>query len=202
MPEVVRIYEHGGPEMLKHEQLELRAPGPSEVLVRHTAIGVNFSDVYLRTGLYPRALPSGVGTEAAGIVEQVGRRVREFRPGQRVAYYWGAEPGAYASARIVPADMLLRLPAGVSEEQAAAAMLKGLTSWYLLRQTYRVRRGDVMLVPAAAGGTGLILCQWDAPSARASLVPSEMLPRPRWPNDMAAIRCWWVTRIWRRACAR
>ncbi|HWG75516.1 MAG TPA: quinone oxidoreductase [Steroidobacteraceae bacterium] len=160
MPEVVRIYEHGGPEMLKHEQLELRAPGPSEVLVRHTAIGVNFSDVYLRTGLYPRALPSGVGTEAAGIVEQVGRRVREFRPGQRVAYYWGAEPGAYASARIVPADMLLRLPAGVSEEQAAAAMLKGLTSWYLLRQTYRVRRGDVMLVPAAAGGTGLILCQW------------------------------------------
>ena len=160
MPEVVRIYEHGGPEMLKHEQLELRAPGPSEVLVRHTAIGVNFSDVYLRTGLYPRALPSGVGTEAAGIVEQVGRRVREFRPGQRVAYYWGGEPGAYASARIVPADMLLRLPAGVSEEQAAAAMLKGLTSWYLLRQTYRVRRGDVMLVPAAAGGTGLILCQW------------------------------------------
>lgn len=160
MPEVVRIYEHGGPEVLKHEPLELPAPGPREVLVRHTAIGVNFSDVYLRTGLYPRALPSGVGTEAAGIVEQVGRRVREFRPGQRVAYYWGGEPGAYASARLVPADMLLRLPTGVSEEQAAAAMLKGLTSWYLLRQTYRVRRGDVMLVPAAAGGTGLILCQW------------------------------------------
>lgn len=160
MPEVVRIYEHGGPEMLKHEQLELPAPGPRDVLVRHTAIGLNFSDIYLRTGLYPRALPSGLGTEAAGIVERVGRRVHEFRPGQRVAYYWGGEPGAYASERIVPADMLLRLPTGVSEEQAAAAMLKGLTSWYLLRQTYRVRRGDVMLVPAAAGGTGLILCQW------------------------------------------
>jgi NADPH2:quinone reductase len=160
MPEVVRIYEHGGPEMLKHEQLELSAPGPREVLVRQTAIGLNFSDIYLRTGLYARSLPSGLGTEAAGVVEQVGRRVREFRRGQRVAYYWGSEPGAYASERIVPADMLLRLPAGVSDEQAAAAMLKGLTSWYLLRQTYRVRRGDVMLVPAAAGGVGLILCQW------------------------------------------
>lgn len=160
MPEVVRIYEYGGPQVLKHEQLELPAPGPREVLVRHTAIGLNFSDIYLRTGLYARTLPSGVGTEAAGIVEKVGRRVREFRPGQRVAYYWGSEPGAYASERIVPADMLLRLPAGVSEEQAAAALLKGLTSWYLLRQTYRIRRGEVMLVPAAAGGVGLILCQW------------------------------------------
>src|SRR6185312_11819815 len=116
MPEVVRIYEHGSPAVLKHEQVELAAPGPREVLVRHTAIGLNFSDIYLRTGLYARPLPSGLGTEAAGIVEQVGGRVREFRPGQRVAYYWGSEPGAYASARIVPADMLLRLPAGVSEE--------------------------------------------------------------------------------------
>ncbi|HTT06280.1 MAG TPA: quinone oxidoreductase [Steroidobacteraceae bacterium] len=160
MPEVVRIYEHGGPQVLKHEPLELPAPGPREVLVRHTAIGLNFSDIYLRTGLYARTLPSGLGSEAAGIVEKVGRRVREFRPGQRVAYYWGSEPGAYASERIVPADMLLRLPSGVSEEQAAAALLKGLTSWYLLRQTYRVQRGEVVLVPAAAGGVGMILCQW------------------------------------------
>lgn len=160
MPEVVRIYEHGGPEVLKHEHLDLPAPGPREVRVRHTAIGLNFSDIYMRTGLYTRPLPSGLGTEAAGIVEQVGRRVREFRPGQRVAYCWGSEPGAYASERILPADMLLRLPTGVSEEQAAAALLKGLTAWYLLRQTYRVRRGELMLVPAAAGGVGLILCQW------------------------------------------
>jgi NADPH2:quinone reductase len=159
MPEVVRIYEHGGPEVLKHEQIEPTAPGPREVLVRHTAIGLNFADVYLRSGLYARSLPSGIGSEAAGVVEQVGRRVREFRPGQRVAYYW-TEPGAYASARVVPADVLLRLPSDVSDEQAAAALLKGLTSWYLLRQTYRLKRGEVILVPAAAGGVGLILCQW------------------------------------------
>ncbi|HLK70657.1 MAG TPA: alcohol dehydrogenase catalytic domain-containing protein, partial [Steroidobacteraceae bacterium] len=113
MPEVVRIYEHGGADVLRHESLELPAPGPREVLVRHTAVGVNFSDVYLRTGLYARALPSGVGTEAAGIIEKVGRGVREFKPGQHVAYYW-TEPGAYASARVVPADLLLRLPRGLS----------------------------------------------------------------------------------------
>ncbi len=159
MPEIVRIYAHGGPEVLRVEQAQLPAPGPQEVLVRHTAIGVNFSDIYLRTGLYPRELPTGIGSEAAGVVEQVGRRVRDFRPGQHVAYYW-TTPGAYASARVLPAEALVRVPAGVSDEQAAASLMKGLTSWFLLRLAHRVARGEIVLVPAAAGGVGLILCQW------------------------------------------
>lgn len=160
MPKAFRIYEHGGPEVLKWEEVELPALGAREVRVRHTAVGLNFSDVYLRTGLYARPLPTGVGSEAAGVVEQVGRGVRGLKRGDRVAYYWGATLGAYATERVLPAEALLKLPVGVSDEQAAAAMLKGLTAWYLLRETHRLRRGEAILVPAAAGGVGLILCQW------------------------------------------
>ncbi len=160
MPKAIRIYEHGGPEVLKWEDVELPALGPRDVRVRHTAIGLNFSDVYLRTGLYARPLPSGMGSEAAGVVEQVGRGVRGLKRGDRVAYYWGSVLDAYATERVLPYEALLKLPAGVSDEQAAAALLKGLTAWYLLRETYRLRRGEVILVPAAAGGVGVILCQW------------------------------------------
>ncbi len=160
MPKAIRIYEHGGPEVLKWEDVELLPPGLREVRVRHTAIGLNFADVYLRTGLYARPLPSGMGSEAAGVVEQVGRGVRGLKRGDRVTYYWGASPGAYATERVLPAEVLLKLPPGVSDEQAAAVLLKGLTTWYLLRETHRLRRGEVILVPAAAGGVGLVLCQW------------------------------------------
>jgi NADPH2:quinone reductase len=159
MAKAIRLNERGGTEVLKWQEVEVGAPGPEEALVRHTAIGVNFSDVYLRTGLYPHPLPSGIGYEAAGLVEAVGRKVRVVKPGDHVAYNFRT-PGAYAEQRLLPADALLKIPAGVSDEQAAAVLLKGLTAWFLLRQAYRVKRGDVLLIPAAAGGVGLILSQW------------------------------------------
>jgi NADPH2:quinone reductase len=159
MARAIRLSERGGTEVLKWEEVEVGDPAAEEALVRHTAIGVNFSDVYLRTGLYPHPLPSGVGYEAAGVVAAVGRKVRAVKPGDRVAYNFRI-PGAYAEQRLLPADALLKIPAGVSDEQAAAVLLKGLTSWFLLRQTCKVKRGDVLLIPAAAGGVGLILSQW------------------------------------------
>jgi NADPH2:quinone reductase len=159
MARAMRLSERGGLEVLKWEQVEVGHPGADEALVRHTAIGVNFADVYLRTGLYPHPLPSGIGSEAAGVVEAVGRKVRGIRPGDRVVYNFRT-PGAYAEQRVLPADVLLKIPAGVSDEQAAAVLVKGLTSWFLLRQTCKVKRGDVLLIPAAAGGVGLILSQW------------------------------------------
>lgn len=159
MSKAIRVYEHGGPEVLKWEDVDVPAPGDGEVLVRHTAIGVNYSDVYLRTGLYPRPLPTGVGSEAAGVVEALGRKVKGLKKGDRVVYSF-PNPGAYAERRVMPAGALLKIPAGVSDEQAASVLLKGLTSWYLLRETYKVKKGDVILVQAAAGGVGLILAQW------------------------------------------
>src|ERR1700689_4594794 len=159
MAKAIRLNERGGTEVLKWQEVDVGAPGPEEALVRHTAIGVNFSDVYLRSGLYPHPLPSGIGYEAAGVVDAVGRKVRAVRPGERVVYNFRT-PGAYAEQRLLPADALLKIPAGVSDEQAAAVLLKGLTAWFLLRETCRVKRGDVLLIPAAAGGVGLILCQW------------------------------------------
>jgi NADPH2:quinone reductase len=159
MARAIRLSERGGPEVLKWEEVDVGDPAADETLVRHTAIGVNFSDVYLRTGLYPHPLPSGVGYEAAGVVEAVGRKVRGVKSGDRVVYNFRT-PGAYAERRVMPADALIKVPVGVSDEQAAAVLLKGLTSWFLLRQTCKVKRGDVLLVPAAAGGVGLILCQW------------------------------------------
>ncbi|HXB18494.1 MAG TPA: quinone oxidoreductase [Steroidobacteraceae bacterium] len=160
MPTAIRFYEHGGPEVLRIEDLDPGKPAPGEAQVRHHAIGVNFIDVYDRTGLYPVAsLPSGLGREAAGVVTALGRGVRGFKVGERVAYVWPS-PGAYCEVRNVPAERLVRVPRGISDEQAAALMLKGLTAQYLIRSTYRVQRGDPILVHAAAGGVGLILCQW------------------------------------------
>ena len=160
MPKAIRLYEHGGTEVLRWEDVDLPAVGAHDVLVRHTAIGLNFSDVYRRTGLYPGPLPSGLGSEAAGVVEQVGRRVTGLRRGQRVGYVLSSPQGAYATERVLSADALVKIPAGVSDEQAAAVLLKGLTSWYLLRRTHRVSRGETVLVTAASGGVGLLLIQW------------------------------------------
>jgi NADPH2:quinone reductase len=129
------------------------------VQVRHTAIGVNYIDVYDRTGLYPATLPSGLGREAAGVITALGRGVRGFKVGERVAYVY-ATPGAYSEARNVAAERLVKVPRGISDAQAAAMMLKGLTAQFLIRRTYRIARGDTILVHAAAGGVGLILCQW------------------------------------------
>jgi len=159
MPAAIRFHEHGGPEVLKVEDLDPGKPGPHEVQVRHRAIGVNYIDVYDRTGLYPTKLPSGLGREAAGTVTALGRGVRGFKVGERVAYVYSA-PGAYSELRNVPAERLVRVPRGVSDEQAAALMLKGLTAQFLIRRTYKVARGDVILLHAAAGGVGLILSQW------------------------------------------
>jgi len=159
MPKVVRLHHYGGPEALVLEELEVGRPAADEVQIRHHAIGLNFIDVYDRTGLYPMELPGVLGREAAGIVTAIGRKVRGFRIGQRVAYVY-SKPGAYAELRNVPAERVVVVPAGISDLQAAAMMLKGLTAHYLLRRTYRVQKGDAILVHAAAGGVGLILCQW------------------------------------------
>jgi NADPH:quinone reductase len=160
MSTAIRFHEHGGPEVLRVEDVEPGKPGAGEAQVRHRAIGVNYIDVYDRTGLYPVAsLPSGLGREAAGVVTALGRGVRGFKVGERVAYVWPS-PGAYSELRNVPAERLVKLPKGISDEQAAAAMLKGLTAQFLLRQTYRVRGGDFVLIHAAAGGVGSLLTQW------------------------------------------
>jgi NADPH2:quinone reductase len=159
MPVAIRFHAHGGPEVLCVEELHPGKPGPHEVQVRHTAIGLNYIDVYDRTGLYAVALPSGLGREAAGVVVSCGRGVRGFRSGERVAYVMPT-PGAYSDLRNVPAERLVKVPRGISDEQAAALMLKGLTAHFLIRRTYKVARGDTILVHAAAGGVGLILCQW------------------------------------------
>lgn len=159
MSQAIRIYEHGGPEVLRLEALDPGKPAAGEVQVRHTAIGINYIDVYDRTGLYPLQLPGGLGREAAGVVTALGRGVRGLKVGERVAYVHTV-PGAYCELRNVPAERVVRVPRGISDEQAAALMLKGLTAHFLLRRTYRVARGDHILVHAAAGGVGLILCQW------------------------------------------
>ena len=160
MPRAIRIHEVGGPEVMRLEDIEVAAPAEGEVQVQHTAIGVNFIDVYDRTGLYPqKEMPGGLGREAAGVVSALGKKVRGFRKGDRVAYVANS-PGSYSELRNVPAARLVKIPAGVSDEQAAVLMLKGVTACYLLRQTYRVKRGDFVLVHAAAGGVGTLLAQW------------------------------------------
>lgn len=159
MSRAIRIHETGGPEVMRLEDVEVGSPGEGEVQVRHTAIGLNFIDCYDRSGLYPqKSLPAGLGREAAGVVTAIGKKVRGFRAGDRVAYV--ASPGAYAELRNVPAAVLVKIPSGVSDEQAAVLMLKGGTACYLLRYAYRVKRGDVVVVHAAAGGVGSLLAQW------------------------------------------
>jgi len=159
MSHAIRFYKTGGPEALVWEEVEVGKPGPGEARVRHIAVGVNFIDIYIRRGLYPATLPSGIGTEAAGRVEEIGPGVTEVKVGDRVAYT-GGPLGAYTEERVMPADRLVVLPDGVSEIEAAAMMLKGLTAQYLIRQIFRVKNGDTVLFHAAAGGVGLIACQW------------------------------------------
>jgi NADPH2:quinone reductase len=155
----VRLHANGGPEVLRWEEVPPGEPGRGEVLIRHTALGLNFIDVYERTGLYPGRLPLVPGREAAGVVEEIGRGVRTLVPGDRVAYAY-SKPGAYVQQRVMPAERLVRIPEGVSDRLAAAAMLKGLTAQTLLRRVWRLRRGHVALIHAAAGGVGLIALQW------------------------------------------
>ncbi len=155
----IRIRHNGGPEVLKLEDVEVGTPGPHEAVVRHHAIGLNFIDTYHRSGLYPVDLPSGIGMEAAGVVEAVGEAVTEVRPGQRVVYA-GGPLGAYAERRTLPAAVLVPLPDDADHETAAASLLKGMTVEYLIRRTFPVRPGMTVLWHAAAGGVGLIACQW------------------------------------------
>jgi NADPH:quinone reductase len=156
----IRIHEHGGPEQLLWEEVPLPSPKPGEALVRHKAVGLNFIDVYFRTGLYKLPqMPATIGMEGAGIVEAIGEGVTEVSVGDRVAYASGPV-GAYAEARTIKADRLVKLPDAIGFEEAAAMMLQGMTAQYLLRTTYRVKAGETILVHAAAGGVGLIMCQW------------------------------------------
>jgi NADPH2:quinone reductase len=159
MPRAIRIHEAGGPEVMRLEEIDVGKPVAGEVQVHHTAIGLNYIDVYDRSGLYAQDMPAGLGREAAGVVSAVGARVRGFRVGDRVAYVLGI-PGSYCEIRNVPADRLVKIPAGVSDEKAAVLMLKGMTAGYLLRHTHKVKRGEVIVVHAAAGGVGILLSQW------------------------------------------
>jgi NADPH:quinone reductase-like Zn-dependent oxidoreductase len=159
MPRAIRIHETGGPEVMRLEDADVDAPAAGEAQVRHTAIGLNYIDVYDRTGFYPQALPAGLGREGAGVVTALGRGVRGFRRGDRVAYVHST-PGSYAELRNVPATRLVKIPAGIGDDQAAVLMLKGMTACYLLRHTHRVRRGEFLVVHAAAGGVGGLLSQW------------------------------------------
>ncbi len=158
MAKAVRFHKTGGPEVLQLDDVTVGDPGQGQVRLRHTAIGVNFIDTYQRTGLYPIPLPSGAGNEGAGVVDAVGADVSQLKPGDRVAYT--NQIGAYAEARLAPAERLVKIPDGISDEQAASMMLKGMTVWYLIHRTYPVRPGDTVLWHAVAGGVGLIACQW------------------------------------------
>jgi NADPH2:quinone reductase len=158
MTKAIRIHQTGGPDVLQLEDIELPAPAKGEVRVRHHAIGLNFIEIYFRKGMYPAPLPFTPGNEGAGQITAVGKGVKGFKVGDRVAY--AAIPGSYAEERNIDARYIVKLPKEISYETGAAMMLKGLTAQYLLRRTYKVKKGDVVLVHAAAGGVGLILCQW------------------------------------------
>jgi NADPH:quinone reductase len=158
MAKAIRVHKHGGPEALTYEDVEIGKPGPGEVRIRQTAIGVNYIDTYYRTGMYPTNLPFVLGNEGAGVVVEAGEGVSGFKPGDRVAY--AATLGGYAEERTIEAKFLVKLTPGITDETAAAMMLKGLTAQYLLRRTFHVKPGDTILFHAAAGGVGLIACQW------------------------------------------
>lgn len=155
----MRMFKTGGAEVLEFVDVELGEPGPGEVLIRHHAIGVNFLDIYFRNGVYPSTLPAGVGQEGAGIIEKVGAGVTHVKVGDRAAYA-GRPAGSYAQARVMPADIVVKLPDAITFEQAAAMMLQGMTVQYLINSTYPVKKGDTVLFHAAAGGVGTIACQW------------------------------------------
>ena len=159
MVKAVRFHETGGPEVLRIDNIEVQDPAMGQIRVRHTAIGLNYIDTYHRSGLYPLPLPSGIGMEGAGIVDAIGPSVSSVSEGDRVAY---ASPpaGSHAEARLIDAEKVVKIPEGITDEQAAALMLKGLTAQYLIRQIHNVGPGDTILIHAAAGGVGLIVCQW------------------------------------------
>jgi NADPH2:quinone reductase len=159
MSKAIRMHENGGPEVLKWESVPMPEPGPGEILIHHEAVGLNYIDVYFRTGLYKSALPATPGLEGAGVVRAVGANVTDLHPGDRVAYAGGAL-GAYATERVIAADRVVKLPDAIDFKTGAAMMLQGMTAQYLLRRTFNVRAGQTILVHAAAGGVGLILCQW------------------------------------------
>jgi NADPH2:quinone reductase len=158
MTHAIRIHKPGGPEALVWDEIQVGSPGPGQIRLRHTAVGLNFIDVYHRTGLYPQPLPLILGTEGAGVVEELGPGVTSLKQGDRVAY--AGVIGAYAEERLLQADRVVKIPAGISDHQAAAMMLQGMTVRYLIREVYPVKAGDTILIHAAAGGVGLILCQW------------------------------------------
>jgi len=159
MVKAIRIHETGGPEVMKWEDVTLGAPGAGEARVRHTAVGLNYIDVYFRTGLYPAPLPNGIGMEGAGVIEELGPDTNGFAVGDRVAYA-GRPIGAYAEERIMPVEGLIALPDSIDDQTAAAMMLQGMTTEYLLQRTFEVKKGDTILFHAAAGGVGLFACQW------------------------------------------
>ncbi|MFL6775798.1 MAG: quinone oxidoreductase family protein [Sphingomicrobium sp.] len=158
MPHAIRIHETGGPEVLRWEEVEVSDPGPGQILLRQEAAGLNFIDVYHRTGLYEQDMPFTPGVEGAGVVEAIGSSVTNLNVGDRVAY--GGPIGSYAEVRLIDAEKVVRLPDAISSEQAAAMMLQGMTARMLLRQVYVVKPGDTILIQAAAGGVGLIVCEW------------------------------------------
>jgi NADPH2:quinone reductase len=159
MPKAVRIHAHGGPDAMRLEEVDVGEPGPGQVRLRQTAIGLNFIDVYYRSGVYSvPTMPATLGVEGAGVVEALGEGVSEFRVGDRVAY--AGVLGSYAEVRLIQADRLVKIPDGISDKQAAGMMLQGLTAHYLIRKTHKLQPGETILVQAAAGGVGLILCQW------------------------------------------
>ena len=159
MARAIRIHEIGGPEVLKLENVEVGDPGPGQVRVRHSYVAVNFIDIYFRTGRYPMPLPNGLGSDAVGVVEAVGEGVTDIRVGQRVGYLMGPQ-GAYSDVRVMPADVLIPLPDGVTDRAAATLMMKGMTAQYLFRQVFPLKGGETILYHAAAGGVGLVACQW------------------------------------------
>jgi NADPH:quinone reductase len=159
MVQAIRFAKTGGPEVLEWQPVDIGKPGQGQVRLKHTAVGLNYIDTYQRSGLYPMPLPSGLGSEAAGVVEEVGPGVTGLKPGDRVAYA-GGPLGAYSEGRVMPSDRLVPLPSGISDQQGAAMMLKGMTAWYLIRRTHVVKPGETILIHAAAGGVGLIVCQW------------------------------------------
>jgi len=158
MAKAVRFHKIGGPEVLQIEEVQVGEPGPGQARIRHSAIGVNFIDTYQRSGMYPVPLPSGAGNEGAGVVEAVGAGVSSLKAGDRVAYT--GQIGAYSTQRLVPADRMVKVPEGISDEQAASMMLKGMTVQYLIHRTHKVQSGETVLWHAVAGGVGLIACQW------------------------------------------
>ncbi len=192
MPHAIRVHETGGPEVLKWEDVEVGEPGPGQVRLRQEAAGLNFIDVYHRTGLYPQPLPFTPGVEGAGVVEAVGPDVTDLKTGDRVAY---AGPiGGYADVRLIDAGRLVKLPGEIPSEQAAAAMLQGMTVHMLLRRVYAVKVGDTILIHAAAGGVGLIACQWAKPAPTAATIRSftpARISSPRLTTSPGARSCRW-----------